>query len=117
MAKMIPPRPYPKAKRGEKRIYNTLKYAKNPRNEVMEREADFVILMPSLCTVVCLEVKDALYSKIEDGQWYRANSSKAERLSPPEQAEDAMWAMKGEFGDKYFRDDSLIAIGATSGTS
>ena len=36
---------------------------------------------------------------------------------PPEQAEDAMWVLKGEFGDKYFRDDSLIAIGATSGTN
>ena len=126
MAKMIPPRLSPKAKRAEKRIYNTLKYAphssdwivihskyvENPRNEVMHREADFIILMPSLCAVICLEVKDAFYAKIEDGQWYKANSNKPERTSPPDQAESAMWALKGEFKEKYFHDESLIAIGS-----
>lgn len=125
MAKMIPPRPSPQAQSGEKRIYNILKHAphssdwtvihskyiKNPRNEVRPREADFVILMPSLCAVICLEVKDAFYSRIKNGQWYRGNNSRPERESPPEQAENTMWALKNEFGDRYFRKGSLIAIG------
>ena len=125
MAKMIPPRPSPKAQRGDKRVFNALmyaphssdwivihsKYVENPRNEVMPREVDFVILMPSLCVVICLEVKDASYSKIEDGQWFRADNNKPERRSPPDQAESAMWALKEEFGKEYFHNESLISIG------
>lgn len=122
---MIPPRPSPRAQRGEKRIYNTLKraphsadwvvihskYLENPNSEVRPHQADFVILMPSLCTVICLEVKDVSYSKIEDGQWYRAGSDEPERVNPPEQAADAMWDLRREFRDTYFRKNSLIAVG------
>ena len=124
MAKMVPPRVSQKANRGEKRIYDKLKhaphsrdwivihskYVENPANEVKPREIDFVILIPSLCVVICLEVKDVNYSRIKDGQWYRAGSREPERTSPPEQAESAMYALKDEF-EEFFQRDSLISVG------
>ena len=129
MAKMVPPRVSQKATRGEKIIYNNLKqaphssdwivihskYIDNPANKVKPREIDFVILIPSLCVVICLEVKDVFYSRIKDGEWFRGRNDKPERRSPPEQAESAMWALKKEFEKEFFQRDSLISVGCAVG--
>ena len=129
MAKMVPPRVSQKATRGEKIIYNNLKqaphssdwivihskYIDNPANKVKPREIDFVILIPSLCVVICLEVKDVFYSRIKDGEWFREGSYKPERTSPPGQSESAMWALKREFEKEFFQRDSLISVGCAVG--
>ncbi len=123
MPQMIPPEIPNDAPESEKIIFKNLmhapqardwvvfhsSYVENPKNSTKPREIDFIILIPDICAVICLEVKGGSY-RIRNGQWYRFPSNEL-IISPLDQAKTAMFALKNEFGDSYFSRDSLLALG------
>lgn len=122
MATMIPDR-VPKHPPSEKTVFKILKKAKKTSDWVIfhsfkvskspktknPRDIDFLILIPKYFSIICLEAKGGSYY-IRHGQWYLDKSTTPEDESPPEQAENAMWALKKKY-EKYFQDSSLLSIG------
>ena len=91
-------------------IFHSFKVS-NPPKTKNPREIDFLILIPEYFSIICLEVKGGAYDIKDDGQWYRKESTTPEYESPPEQAEQSMWALKNKYEKSYFQDSSLLSIG------
>lgn len=123
MPLMIPQQLSDDAPMSEKIIFENLKraphardwvvlhsvYVDSPRNPTRPLEIDFVILIPEYCSVICLEVKGGHY-KVLNRQWYRPYSDEPEAVSPPDQAENAMFALKNQFQDSHFRRASPLSL-------
>lgn len=84
-------------------------YVDNLRNPTRPFEIDFVILIPEYCAVICLEVKGGYY-EVRNGQWYRPYSDEPEVVSPPDQAKNAMFALKNQFQDSHFHRESPLSL-------
>lgn len=84
-------------------------YVDNPRNPTRPLEIDFVILIPEYCAVICLEVKGGYY-EVRNRQWYRPYSDEPEVVSPPDQAKNAMFALKNQFQDSHFHRESPLSL-------
>ena len=123
MARMVPPEIPDDAPPSEKIIFENLKsaarsrdwvvfhseYVDNPNNPARPREIDFLILIPDLCSVICLEAKGGSY-EIRGGQWYALPSGNPVQ-SPPEQARTAMFALNNEFEATHLGRGSLLSLG------
>ena len=83
-------------------VFHSVK-VNNPAHEVRMREIDFIILMPKLGSVICLEVKKGGYS---------ARADLTPRSSAFEQSETAMFALKGDPRfKKHFENSSILSLG------
>ena len=123
MAIMIPDQIPDKAPMSEKIIFENLmrapqarnwivfhsEHVDNPKNSTRPREIDFLILTDN-CAVICLEAKGGSYT-IRKGEWIHNGNRRVQ--SPPQQALDAMYALKTEFHSYFGHDDSLLSLGCT----
>ena len=123
MPTMIPPKIPSDAELSEQDVFEILKRApqagewlilhsfqvENPKSRVMPREIDFVVLIPDLLAVVCLEVKGGSF-KIENREWFRQKPLELVDPSPPRQCETAMFALKDKH-PRYFHKNSPLSLG------
>ena len=73
------------------------------------REIDFVILVPEFYAAICLEVKGGYY-EVRGGRWHLSSSPTPLGISPPRQAEGAMYALKNHLAPR-FGDGAPLALG------
>ena len=83
----------------EWKVFHSIK-VENPDDPVWTLEIDFVIFVPKYCSVICLEAKAGSFT-IKQNQWYARYKTKPLKISPPDQAERAMDALKEQF-ETYF---------------
>lgn len=90
-------------------IYHSL-HVTNPRNSTRPREIDFLILIPDLCTLICVEAKGGSFRIDRDRRWRNASSGEPVDPSPPRQCVKSMFALKDQL-KAHFGAGSPLLIG------
>lgn len=100
----------------EKAIFETLKEAAEGRQwEVLHwasadsHRFDFLILSPSDCSIICLEVVIDRPYQFKNGEWSGVSGEPIK--SPLDQAKNSMKVMKKHFGSSHFYSGSPLSLG------
>ena len=115
MSIMIPDVISASASDSEKAIFETLKVAAEGRQwEVLHRASvgshqfDFLILSPSYCSIICLDVVIDKPYQFKDGKWY---SDSEESVKSPLDWKGSTDAIEAHFKKSHFHPGSPLSLG------